>query len=76
MAKVVIKSEKLTPFGGIFSVMEHFDALLSKTLLNALLSTGGLRAGGRRRKIEVRKDAPFAPCPPHFFFIEIRPENH
>ena len=28
MAKVQIKSEKLTPFGGIFSIMEQFDALL------------------------------------------------
>ena len=27
MAKVQIKSEKLTPFGGIFSIMEQFDAL-------------------------------------------------
>ena len=31
MAKVHIKSEKLTPFGGIFSIMEHFNALLSET---------------------------------------------
>ena len=29
MAKVQIKSEKLTPFGGIFSIMEQFDALLA-----------------------------------------------
>lgn len=36
MAKVIIKSEKLTPFGGIFSVMEHFDALLSKTIDSSL----------------------------------------
>lgn len=32
MAKVRIKSEKLTPFGGIFSIMEQFDALLSQTI--------------------------------------------
>ena len=32
MAKVQIKSEQITPFGGIFSIMEQFDALLS--LLN------------------------------------------
>ena len=32
MAKVQIKSEKLTPFGGIFSIMELFDALLSQTI--------------------------------------------
>lgn len=25
MAKIQIKSEKLTPFGGIFSIMEQFD---------------------------------------------------
>ena len=29
MAKVQIKSEKLTPFGGIFSIMEQFDSMLS-----------------------------------------------
>ena len=26
MAKVAIKSEKLTPFGGFFSIMEQFDS--------------------------------------------------
>ncbi len=40
MAKVQIKSEKITPFGGIFSVMEQFDALLS----NVIDSTLGLRS--------------------------------
>ncbi len=30
MAKIQIKSEKLTPFGGIFSIMEQFDALLAQ----------------------------------------------
>ena len=30
MAKVQIKSEKLTPFGGIFSIMKQFDALLAR----------------------------------------------
>ena len=39
MAKVAIKSEKLTPFGGIFSIMEQFDAKLS----SAIDSTLGLR---------------------------------
>ena len=29
MAKIAIKSEKLTPFGGIFSIMEQFDSKLS-----------------------------------------------
>ena len=32
MAKVQIKSEQITPFGGIFSIMEQFDALLSKVI--------------------------------------------
>ena len=27
-ASVPIKSEKLTPFGGIFSIMEKFDSML------------------------------------------------
>ena len=26
--KIQIKSEKLTPFGGIFSIMEQFDSTL------------------------------------------------
>ena len=38
-AKVQIKSEKLTPFGGIFSIMEQFDS----TLLSVIDSTLGLR---------------------------------
>ena len=29
MAKIQIKSEKLTPFGGIFLIMEQFDSMLS-----------------------------------------------
>ncbi len=32
MAKVVIKSEKLTPFGGIFSIMELFNCMLGGTI--------------------------------------------
>ncbi len=36
MAKVQIKSEKLTPLGGIFSIMEQFDALLSQTIDSTL----------------------------------------
>ena len=31
MAKVVIKSEKLSPFGGIFSIMEQFDSNADST---------------------------------------------
>ena len=36
MAKVAIKSEKLTPFGGIFSIMEQFDSRLSSVLDSTL----------------------------------------
>lgn len=36
MAKVAIKSEELSPFGGIFSIMEQFDALLSQTIDSTL----------------------------------------
>ena len=32
MAKVAIKSEKLSPFGGIFSIMEQFDSNLSSVI--------------------------------------------
>ena len=39
MAKEQIKSEKLTPFGGIFSIMEQFDSTLS----SVIDSTLGLR---------------------------------
>lgn len=39
MAKVHIKSEKLTPFGGIFSIMEQFNSMLS----SVIDSTLGLR---------------------------------
>ena len=39
MAKIQIKSEKLTPFGGIFSIMEQFDSTLS----SVINSTLGLR---------------------------------
>ena len=32
MAKIAIKSEKITPFGGIFSIMEQFDSMLSSVI--------------------------------------------
>ena len=32
MAKIQIKSEKLSPFGGIFSIMEQFDSTLSSVI--------------------------------------------
>ena len=31
MAKVKIKSEKVTPFGGIFFVLDKFDSILSSS---------------------------------------------
>jgi len=36
MAKVAIKSEKLSPFGGIFSIMELFDSNLSSVIDSTL----------------------------------------
>ena len=36
MAKISIKSEKLTPFGGIFPIMEEFDRQLSSTIDSTL----------------------------------------
>ena len=36
MTKVQIKSGQITPFGGIFSIMEQFDALLSKVIDSTL----------------------------------------
>ena len=36
MAKLQIKSEKLTPFGGIIYIMDQFYALLAQTLDSTL----------------------------------------
>ena len=36
MAKVQIKSEKLTPLGFFFSIIEHFEALLAQTIDSSL----------------------------------------
>ena len=36
MAKVAINSEKLSPFGGIFSIMEQFDSNLSSVIDSTL----------------------------------------
>ena len=36
MAKVQIKSEKVTPFRGVFSIMEQFEALLAQTIDSTL----------------------------------------
>ena len=36
MAKVQIKSEKVTSFGGFFPIMEQFDALLAQNIDSTL----------------------------------------
>ena len=36
MAKIQIKSEKLTSFGGIFPIMEKLDRMLSRTIDSTL----------------------------------------
>ena len=36
MAKIQIKSVKLTHFGGIFSIMEKFDSMLSPVIDSTL----------------------------------------
>ena len=36
MAMIQIKPEHITPFGGIFSIMEQFDALLYKVIDSTL----------------------------------------
>ena len=36
MVKVAIKSEKLSPFGGIFSIMEQFHSNLSSVIDSTL----------------------------------------
>ena len=43
MAKVQIKSEKLTPFGGIYSIMEQFEALLAQIIDSTLRLVNGYR---------------------------------
>ena len=35
--KKQIKSEKLTPFGGIFSIMEKFDSMLSPVIADYVI---------------------------------------
>ena len=32
MAKIQIKSEKLTPFGGMITIMEQVDSLIAQTI--------------------------------------------
>ncbi len=59
MAKIQIKSEKLTPFGGIFSIMEQFDSTLS----SVIDSTLGLRC--RLVRLSVQRNHPF----PHEYLL-------
>ena len=54
MANVQIKSEKLTPFGGIFPNMEQFDVLLDQTI--------GSTLGLRYKKSPITNDRTF--CTP------------
>ena len=57
MANVQIKSEKLTPFGGIFSIMEQFDSTLS----SVIDSTLGLLGEDFQSLEECRH--PYISCP-------------
>ena len=42
MAKVQIKSEKITPFGGIFYVREHFSRFVGSVIDKRVIGTGTL----------------------------------
>ena len=48
MAKIQIKSEKLTPFGGIFSIMEQFDSKLSPSFSTAMPMGNGSHDHAKR----------------------------
>ena len=55
MAKIQIKSERHTPFGGLFSIMEQFDSTLSansimRGCVNAIRTFKGLVADLRLMK--------------------------
>ena len=54
MEKIQIKSEKLTPFGGIFSIMEQFDSTLS----SVIDSTLGIRC--RLYWLSIQRNHPFS----------------
>ena len=49
MVKVAIKSEKLSPFGGIFSIMELFDSNLSSVIDSTLAPPCDLRQNAKSR---------------------------
>ena len=42
MVKIQIKSERLTPFGGLFSIMEQFDTTLSSVMPQVTLWGKGI----------------------------------
>ena len=56
MAKIQIKSEKLTPFGGILWVMEQFNNLLAQTIVFSIQLFSFLRnrdVSGDRKKFAI-----------------------
>ena len=53
MAKVQIKSEKLTPFGGIFSIMEQFDSMLSPIIDQTLVRDAAVSSDTSTAKLFV-----------------------
>ena len=52
MAKIQIKSEKITPFGGFFPIMDSFDQVLS----GVVDSTLGLRT----YRLSIQRNHSFA----------------
>ena len=50
MTKISIKSGKLTSFGGIFSIMEQFDSMLSSVINSTLQQSDG------KRTIEITRN--------------------
>ena len=54
MAKKQIKSEKLTPFGGIFSIMEQFDSMLSPISTRHLVRDAAVSSDTSTAKLFVR----------------------
>ena len=65
MAKIQIKSEKLTPFGGLFSIMEQFDSTLS----SVIDSTLGLRVNAIRTFKGLVGYCPIKVCKPLFSYL-------
>ena len=53
MAKIQIKSEKLTSFGGIFPIMEKFDRMLSHTIVSTLDLRSKMPPSGTGNRISL-----------------------